>query len=90
MILVKCLLNSVVLTKGEKFTSINISNFYLNMPLPRYEYMKLNLTNIPQEVIDKYKLVQKATKDGYIYIEVRKCRYGLSHAGLLAQQLLKK
>ncbi len=70
--------------------SINIRNFYHNTLLPRYEYMKLKLTEIPQEVIDKYKLAQKATKDGYVYIEVRKGMYGLPQAGLLAQQLLEK
>ncbi len=53
MLLVKCLLNSVVLTKGARFMSINIRNFYLNTPLPRYIYMTLKLIDIPQEVIDE-------------------------------------
>ncbi len=66
MLLVKCILNSVVSTKGAKLISINISNIYLNNPLSQYEYMKLKLTDIPQEVIDKYKLAQKATKDSYV------------------------
>ena len=70
MLLVKCMLNSVVSTNGAKFMSIGISNFYLNMPLPRYKYMKLKLTNIPQEVIDEYNLTQKATNDGYVYVEI--------------------
>ena len=78
------------LNKGAKFMSINISNFYLNTPLPQYEYMKLNLTDIPQKVIDEYKLAQKATKEGYVYIEVSKGIYGLPQVRLVAQQLLEK
>ncbi len=85
MLLVKCLLNSVASTKGDKFMSIDISKFYLNTPLPRYEYMNLKLTDIPQEVINEYNLAPKATKEGYVYIEVRKGMYGLPQAGLLAQ-----
>ena len=65
--------------------SIDISNFYLNTLLPQYEYMKLKLTDIPQEVIDEYKLAQKSTKEGCVYIEVRKGMYGLPQEGLLAQ-----
>ena len=65
---------------------IDIGNFYLNTLLLIYKYMNLNLTDIPQEVIDKYKLRQKTTKDGYVYIEVRKGMYGLPQAELLAQQ----
>ena len=90
MLLVKCLLNSVVSTKGTKFMSIDSSKFYLNTPLPQYKYMKLKLTDILQEVIDKCNLAQNATKEGYIYIEVRKGMYGLPQAGLLDQQLLDK
>ena len=63
MVLVKFLLNSVVSTKGAKFMRINISNFYLNTPLPRFDYLKLKLSDIPQEVIDEYKLNEKATKE---------------------------
>ena len=63
MVLVKFLLNSVVSTKGAKFMRINISNFYLNTPLPRFDYLKLKLSDIPQEVIDEYKLNEKATQE---------------------------
>ena len=52
--------------------------------------MKLKLTDIHQEVIEKYKLVQKATKEVYVFIEVRKGMYGLTQVEILAQQLLEK
>ena len=71
MLLIKCMFNSVLSTPGAKFMGIDISNFYLNTPLPRYEYLKLKLADIPQEVIDEYKLMEKATPDEYVYVEIR-------------------
>ena len=90
MLLIKILLNSVISTKNAKFMSIDVSSFYLNTPLPRYEYLKLKLSDVPQEVIDEYDLTKKATSDGHVYVEVRKGMYGLPQAGLIAQQLLEK
>ena len=74
---------------NAKFMCIDISNFYLNTPMPWYEYLKLKLYNVPAEIIAEYGLQKKATEDGHIYLEIRKGMYGLSHAGLLAQQLLE-
>ena len=90
MLLVKIMLNSVVSTLNAKFMSIVISNFYLNTPLPRYEYLKLKLDDTPAEVQEEYNLQEKVTVDGHIYIEICKGMYGLPQAGLIAQQLLEK
>ena len=90
MLLAKIIFNSVISTKGAKFMTADISNFYLNTPLPRSEYVKLSLTVIPQEVIDEYSLQDKATKDGHVYIKINKGMYGLPQAGILAQDLLAK
>ena len=90
MILCKCLFNSVVSTPGARFMCIDISNFYLNSPLKRFEYMKLKVADIPDEVVEEYGLTEKATSDGHVYVEIRKTMYGLPHAGLMAQQLLEK
>ena len=68
----------------------DISNFYLNTPLPRSEYVKLNITVIPQEVIDEYSLQDKATKDGHVYKKINKGMYGLPQAGILANKIAKK
>ena len=68
---------------------IDIRNFYLNTPMPRYEYLKLKLANVPAEIIAEYGMQKKATEDGHIYVEIRKGMYGLHQAGLLAQQLLE-
>ena len=37
--LVKLLLNSVLSRKGARFSSINLKNFYLDMPMPDPEYV---------------------------------------------------
>ena len=70
--------------------TLDISKFYLMTPLQRPEYIRLKLTDIPQETIDKYKLQEKATPDGSIHSVATKGMYGLLQAGLLANELLKK
>ena len=90
MLAVKLLLNSAISTKGVKFISIEIQNLYLNTPMARYEYMRLKIAELPQDFIDEYKLHYKATKDGYVYLEIRKGIYGLPQAGILVQKLLEK
>ena len=59
MLLAKILFNSVISTKGAKFMTADISNFYLMTPLKRSEYVKLNLTDVPGEVIAEYGLKEK-------------------------------
>ena len=53
---VKLLLNSVVSTKGAKFTKADIKYFLYASFLPDPEYMKMKLKIIPQEIIDQYQL----------------------------------
>jgi len=57
--------------------SLDIKNFHLNTPLKRYEYLRLKLDNFPEDVIEQYNLRDKATKEGFVYVEVRKCMYCL-------------
>ena len=52
--------------------------------------MRLKLEEIPEEIIVEYKLREKATAEGYVYLEIRKGMYGLPQADLLAQQLLEE
>jgi hypothetical protein len=85
----KNLINSVVSTLGAKFLGIDIKNFYLNTLLGRFEYMVINLMSLPQEKIEKYDLIE-LSQDGKIKIEIQKCMYGLSQAGILANELLQR
>jgi hypothetical protein len=67
---------------------MDIKNYYLGTPLPRFEYMKMLLSLFPEEIIQKYN-VNALAVDGSVYIEIRKGMYGLKQAGLLANQLLQ-
>ena len=58
--------------------------------MARYEYMRLKLCDIPEELTKHYDLATKVKNDGYVYIEIRRGMYGLPQSGLLAQQLLVK
>ena len=70
--------------------TLDIADFYLCTPLKRKEYLKMKLTNFPDSVIEHYKLQQKATPNGYVYVAIKKGMYGLPQAGILAQALLEK
>jgi hypothetical protein len=86
----KCILNSTISTPNARFAVFDISNFYLGTPMARYEYMRLPLNIIPDEIIVQYKLRGVATADGWVYMEIRQGMYGLKQAGLIANQQLRK
>ena len=52
-----------------------------------FKYMRLKLIDFPDNVVRHYKLANKVTKDGYVYVEIRRGMYGLPQAGLIAQKL---
>ena len=85
----KIMLNSVISTPGAKFMIKDVKKFYLNTPMTRYEYLWLCMSNILDDVKQHYQLQQKATNNGYIYVEIRKGIYGLPQVGQLAQDLLE-
>jgi hypothetical protein len=90
MLVVKMLFNSVIFIKGARFMTMDISNFYLMTPLHRAEFIRIKLSDIPDEVIREYsKLREKATKNGSIYIRAKRGMYGLPKVGLLAMNSSK-
>ena len=90
MLTVKLLLNSIVSTPLAKFFTVDIKNFYLMTPLKRFEYMTLNLSDMPESIVQQYNLKEKATSDGSVYICIKRGMYGLPQSGLLAQELLEE
>ena len=90
ILVAKMLFNSIISMKGVCFMTMDISNFYLMTPLHRPEFIRMKLSNIPDKVIDEYKLKEKATLDGSIYIKAKRGMYDLPQSGLLANQLLEK
>ena len=90
LLTVKLLINSIISTPGAKFFTMDIKDFYLNTPMTRYEYMRLQIADMPEDVIDPYKLKDIATPEGYIYFKIQKGMYGLPQAGIISQQLLEE
>ena len=80
---VKILLQSVV-SDDANFMTLDIKDFYLNSPLTRPEYIKIQVSSIPHEIMDKFGLLQYA-RNGVVLFEITKGMYGLPQAGLLAQ-----
>ena len=54
LITANLIFNSVLSTKNAKFMFVDITNFYLNNTTDIYEYMKLPLDIIPEEIIQQY------------------------------------
>jgi hypothetical protein len=81
--------NSVVSIPNAKFMGLHIKDFYLNTEMERYEYMQLPIDIISQEIIGQYQLLP-LVHNGYVYIKIRKGMYGLSQAGIIANNKLRK
>ncbi len=90
MLSAKMLFNSVISTRGARFMTMDISNFYFMTPLHRPEFICMKLSNIPDEIINEYKLRDKTTPSGSIYIVTNFGMYGLPQSGLIANELLEK
>jgi hypothetical protein len=89
MTLVKFLLNSIISTENAQCKILDVKDFYLNTPMKRFEYMRLKLSDIPEEIIIEFNLHEIAT-DGYAYCEIQKGMYGLPQAGIIMQDLLQE
>jgi hypothetical protein len=86
----KILLNSVVSTPAAKFCTANVTNFYLNTPMERKEYVRITINLIPREIINEYNLKELVNANGSVLARVDKGMYGLPQAGMLANKLLKE
>jgi hypothetical protein len=64
LLTIKLLINTVISTTGARFFTMDIKNFYLWTPLTRYEYMQLKLSNMPDNIITHYHLLDIATPNG--------------------------
>jgi hypothetical protein len=90
LVTAKLLINSTISTPQARFYGIDLANFYLMTPMAKFEYMRLRLDLIPDEIKAKYNLRNLVDDQGWVYIEIRMGMYGLPQAGILANKLLKK
>ena len=87
LVTAKILFNSTISTPDARFLVIDIKDFYLNNEMQHYEYMRISLASIPQEIIDQYDLMSIEHK-GHICVEITKGMYGLAQAGRIANNAL--
>jgi hypothetical protein len=64
---------------------IDLKDFYLCSDLEEYEYVRIQLHMIPDEIVELYKLHDKIS-NGHVYAEVRKGMYGLPQVGRFAKE----
>ena len=88
MTLFKVHANSITSTPGARCIMVDIKDFYLNTPMKRPEYMRIKISDIPEEIIEQYNLRELVEDDGHVYCEITKGMYGLPQAGIIAQDLL--
>ena len=82
------MMNSLLSRAGAKYVCFNIEFFYLVTPLGRPEYVKIQLSKIPQEFISEYNLTSVVHK-GWISFDIRCGCYGLPQSGMLANKQLR-
>ena len=90
LLMVKLILNSIISTLNAKFMSIDIKDFYLKTTMSHYEYFRMKLELFPEDIIEEYYLRNKVDANGNVLCEVRRGMFGLSQAGIITQELLKK
>jgi hypothetical protein len=52
----KILINSTLSTEDAAMMMMDIKNYYIGTPLPRFEYMKMPLSRFPEEIVQNYNL----------------------------------
>ena len=75
LITAKIVFNSVLSTNHVELMCEDIANFYSNNPMNRYDYMKLPLDIIPEEIIQEYNPINLAHK-GFVYMKEKKACMG--------------
>ncbi len=77
MVTVKLHLNSVISTKGARYCTIDLKDFYLMTLMTCPEYMRVKIKDLPKDFVIMYNLADKSTSDGCVYIKIQKGMYGL-------------
>lgn len=82
----KILLNSTIsdASKGAKFLSADLKDFFLASPMKRPEFMKVHISKFLPDIIQQYNLNELKDEKGFVYIKIQKGMYRLKQAALLA------
>ena len=74
--LVKQMINSVLSRQNARFAAFDIKKIYLDTPMEKLEYVRVNLEDIPQEFIEEYQLLENE-RHRWAYFEIVRGCYGL-------------
>ena len=69
--------------------TLDISDFYLDTPLPGKEYMRIPVHLIPACIMEQYQLAGLGVHNGFVYVDISKGMYGLPQSGILAYDHLQ-
>ena len=83
-------INSTISTPNARYAAGDISNMYTNSRLESPEFMRINLKDITDEVIEEYDLLSYLEPDGYVYFGIYGALYGLAQSGRIAYDDLKQ
>ena len=67
LLTIKLLANSIVSTKKAKMITMDLKDFYLNTPMERPEFIRIKMSDIPEDVTQHYKLQDTVEAYGYVY-----------------------
>ena len=85
----KLLHNSIISMLNSRFMTMDIKQYYYGTHISCYEYMRIPMDLIPDEVIKQYNL-HKLAVNGWVYKEMFKGMPGLKQADKTANEQLKK
>ena len=84
----KLLINSTISTPGARFACADLKDHFLQSPMAKPEYMKIHISSFPDDIIEQYKLQEKVTNNGFVYVRIKKGMYGLKQAAILAYEFI--
>jgi hypothetical protein len=90
MVTVKLHLNSVISTKGARYCTIDLKDFYLMTPMTCPEYMRMKIKDLPKTLSSCTTLPTRPPPMDLSTSKYKKGMYSLPQAGILAQELLEQ
>jgi hypothetical protein len=84
---INSLLNSVICTPSACFATFDLKDVYLDTPMARKEYMRIEIPSIPKSIINQYRLLD-LVHNRFVLVEISHSMYGLPQAGILAYNQL--
>ena len=88
LVTTKIMANHIVSTENCRVMCIDLKDFFLKTRLPGFEYMRISIDVIPEQVMKHYDLYDKVY-DGYVYVRIGGGMYGLKQAGRIAKDALQ-